>query len=230
MPLILGGLGVGGCSRIRHAAHWSSSADCLEMVKDRHPQVAENIIRGMNMAHGHMAVVEESVRGSRHPELGSPGRWVEARTRGTRAGALPSRPQVAEIRFRGGARTPPRQCRVAPTVSQRAALVKSQSGLLSSVPFTTVPIHACPSWILSNSVCCCSAFSVCPCFSLFALVGVAVHSTLLATTAQRAAQEGSGQEVFCSRECHRSDISGGRGQCVHERDGEAPCHRATTQK
>ena len=37
---------------------------------------------------------------------------------------------------------------------------------------------------------CCSAVSICPCFSLYALAGVAVHSTLLAATAQRAAQEG----------------------------------------
>ena len=65
MLLIMGGLGVGGCSRIRHAAHWSSWADCLEMVKDRHPQIAEDI---MNMAHGHMAVVEES--GARLREVG----------------------------------------------------------------------------------------------------------------------------------------------------------------
>ena len=34
MFLTMGGLGVGGCSRIRHAAHWASWADCLEMVKD----------------------------------------------------------------------------------------------------------------------------------------------------------------------------------------------------
>ena len=94
MPLIVGSLGVGGCSRIRHAAHWGSWADCLEMVKDRDPQVAEDIT--MDVAHG------------------SFGRWVEATTKGMGAGALPSRPRVAEIRFTGGARTPPRQCGCGP--------------------------------------------------------------------------------------------------------------------
>ena len=70
----MGCLGVGGCSRIRHAAHWGSWADCLEMVKDRHPQVAEDIIRGMNLAHGHMAVVEESGARLREVGLDTPGK------------------------------------------------------------------------------------------------------------------------------------------------------------
>ena len=33
--------------RLRDAAHWGNLADCLEMVRARHPQVAEDIIRGM---------------------------------------------------------------------------------------------------------------------------------------------------------------------------------------
>ena len=47
LPLTLGGLGVSGAQRLRDAAHWGSWADCLEMVRARHPQVAEDIIRGM---------------------------------------------------------------------------------------------------------------------------------------------------------------------------------------
>ena len=36
-----GCLGVGGSSRVRDAAFWGSFADCLEIVKARHPQVAQ---------------------------------------------------------------------------------------------------------------------------------------------------------------------------------------------
>ena len=42
LPLTLGGVGVGGALRLRDAAHWGSWADCLEMVRARHPQVAED--------------------------------------------------------------------------------------------------------------------------------------------------------------------------------------------
>ena len=46
LPLTLGGLGVGGSARVRDAAFWGSWADCLEMVKARHPQVAQDMITG----------------------------------------------------------------------------------------------------------------------------------------------------------------------------------------
>ena len=44
LPLTLGGLGVGGTNRVRDAAFWGSFADCLEMVKARHPQVAQQVV------------------------------------------------------------------------------------------------------------------------------------------------------------------------------------------
>ena len=34
--------------RSRVAAHWSSWADCVHMVKQRHPQVAETLIMGIH--------------------------------------------------------------------------------------------------------------------------------------------------------------------------------------
>ena len=46
MPLTLGGLG-GNSERTRDAAHWGSWADCLEMIKIRHPDVAKRIVQGM---------------------------------------------------------------------------------------------------------------------------------------------------------------------------------------
>ena len=46
-PLSLGGLGLTSAVRSRVAAYWSSWADCLKMIKDRHPVVAETIIEGI---------------------------------------------------------------------------------------------------------------------------------------------------------------------------------------
>ena len=46
LPLALGGLGVGSSARVWDAVFWGSWADCLEMVKARHPQVAQDMITG----------------------------------------------------------------------------------------------------------------------------------------------------------------------------------------
>ena len=46
LPLTLGGLGVGGSARVRDAAFWGGWADCLEVVKARHPQVAQDMMTG----------------------------------------------------------------------------------------------------------------------------------------------------------------------------------------
>ena len=44
MPMILGGLGLRSAVRVREAASWSSWADCLPMVHQRHPSVAANLV------------------------------------------------------------------------------------------------------------------------------------------------------------------------------------------
>ena len=40
----VGGLGLSSAHRNRESAHWASWADCLRMVHDRHPDVAETMI------------------------------------------------------------------------------------------------------------------------------------------------------------------------------------------
>ena len=45
-----GGLGIGGTQRVRDAAHRGSWADCLEMIKVRHPNVATKVVRGFSQA------------------------------------------------------------------------------------------------------------------------------------------------------------------------------------
>ena len=39
-PLILGGLGLRSAERVRVPAYWASWADCLQMIRERHPSVA----------------------------------------------------------------------------------------------------------------------------------------------------------------------------------------------
>ena len=55
LPFYLGGLGLCNASRSRFAAHWSSWADCLEMVKSRHPPpIAAVILDALDSHHpGH---------------------------------------------------------------------------------------------------------------------------------------------------------------------------------
>ena len=47
-PLSMGGLGLTSAVRSRVAAHWSSWADCIRMVRDRHPIVADVIMHGID--------------------------------------------------------------------------------------------------------------------------------------------------------------------------------------
>ena len=42
--LLLGGLGLRSASRLRESAHWASWADCLEMIHQRHPDVANWLV------------------------------------------------------------------------------------------------------------------------------------------------------------------------------------------
>ena len=45
LPLVLGGLGLRSAGRSRVPAHWASWADCIPMIFDRHPVVAERLLR-----------------------------------------------------------------------------------------------------------------------------------------------------------------------------------------
>ena len=45
LALSAGGLGLTSAQRVKGAAHFASWADCLRMVRDRHPFIAELMIR-----------------------------------------------------------------------------------------------------------------------------------------------------------------------------------------
>ena len=48
LPLSRGGLGLSCAVRSSMAAHWSSWADCVHMIKQRHPEVAEIMLTGID--------------------------------------------------------------------------------------------------------------------------------------------------------------------------------------
>ena len=107
------------------------------------------------------------------------------------------------------------------------ALVRSQSGPLSSVPFTPIRVQigfrAIPCVVAPPSPTAlafhCGTGAVCACRCGRPLDAFGHHH-----------RRASFQEGLCNRECHRSDISGGWSQGVHERDGEGPWYRVTTQE
>ena len=101
------------------------------------------------------------------------------------------------------------------------ALVRSQSGPFSSVPFTAMPIHRVSKLdsepfrvLLLRRLRLPLPFTVCTCGRPLDAFG---HHRAACSTGGLLGRRG-----FRSRECHRSDISGGWSQGVHERDGEGP--------
>ena len=48
VPLSLGGLGLRSATRTREAAYWTSFADCLFMVRNRHPVMVDRILDALN--------------------------------------------------------------------------------------------------------------------------------------------------------------------------------------
>ena len=123
MPLTLGGLGIGGTL-------WGSWADCLEMIRVRHPDVATKVVRGFSQASSQCCkAVSDAV----------------------------SRLQAVRARHRDRDPTEPkhgwqkvaslvvhkrhREEIVWPQLSEsERASVRSQSGPLASVPLTAFPV------------------------------------------------------------------------------------------
>ena len=47
----MGGLGLRSAVKLRHAAHWASWADAIQMIAERHPEIAGTIIRAIHTEH-----------------------------------------------------------------------------------------------------------------------------------------------------------------------------------
>ena len=146
MPMVFGGLGLRSATRVRQAAYWSSWADCLPMVQQRHPDVAERLVTqlsshpwssclqaaaeaksdltasGFEAPFWH-ALAQGARQPRREPEENEPGI--------VRRGWQHAAASVVEERAREMMFT---------TVSDQVkAITRSQGGLGAGAPFTAVP-------------------------------------------------------------------------------------------
>ena len=86
----LGGLGLTSAVRSRVAAHWSSWADCIHMIRQRHPSVAETLITGIHRGPAPCFAAVRTCQGTLE-EAG-----LEIPSWRTLAGAPPQREEGAE--------------------------------------------------------------------------------------------------------------------------------------
>ena len=148
LPLALGGLGLRSAQRTCVAAHWASWADTLPMIAARHPTVADIIRRSLesdpqspSLAAARRAAdeldgtsgfevprwaaLQEGLRPPpREPEHHEPG--------GTRAGWQHEAASRVERQFRTEVLLPQMS-------AQQRAKLRSQSGPVAGVPFSTAP-------------------------------------------------------------------------------------------
>ena len=64
VPLSIGGLGLRSVFRLRHAAHWASWGDCLEMIRDRCPLVFDRMMRSLTSGRAEQPLSIEAARQS----------------------------------------------------------------------------------------------------------------------------------------------------------------------
>ena len=171
MLLTLGGLGVGGASRMCDAAHWGSWADCLEMVQNRHPHI-DAILGGLaTRTPGYLKAVRES--GDRLRGIGVQVPSWEALAAGFPEDVdmepEPSQPKHGWQKFSSVTiQNVHRETVAWPTLSPAEhAMVRSQSGPFASVPVTA---HAHRFGPVSGSLVASPPFSLAPLCSLLPVV------------------------------------------------------------
>ena len=149
LPLVLGGLGLRSAERTRVSAYWASWADCMPMIKERHPMVAELFVRSLEGVPDtpHLREAAEAARNlggvlgfeppscpdleagvrpeDREPEDYEPG--------GIRSGWQHEAASRVEQQFREGL--------FEHMAVPRKALVRSQGGPGAGLPFTTCPTN-----------------------------------------------------------------------------------------
>ena len=206
----MGGLGLRSASRTSQSAFWASWADSLSMIRERHPTVADFVVRRLEQpedltptmasvvqARHHLSGVEgfeppsweALVQGARplgrEPEDFEPG--------GTRSGWQHEASSRTDLQFRG---------RVMATLAEHEqALLRSQSGPLAGTPFSAAPSN----WLTRIEPHLFRVLFLRRLVSLFLFlhvsVVVAVLWTSLAIIALRVREREFWTTGVCSREC-----------------------------
>ena len=146
VPLSEGGLGLHSAVLTRSAAHWASWADCMHMIRNRHPSICRSILTGLS---GEIPSVGlQSVRrcGRELQDVGFElPSWVDL-AEGLRPNSATVEDEPGLPRF--GWQRVATAClevdfkthRLLPTMaSAERALMRSQAGPLASVPFVAFP-------------------------------------------------------------------------------------------
>ena len=145
LPLVLGGLGLRSAERTKVSAYWASWADCMPMIRERHPQVAEQFAASLE---GHpdtpylseAAVAARSLRGVMGFE---PPSWAALATGARPEAREPEEYEPGSVRagwqHEAASRVERhfRDHQVFPQMEDpRKALVRSQGGPGAGLPFT----------------------------------------------------------------------------------------------
>ena len=78
LPLALGGLGLRSAERASVPAYWASWADCMPMIRERHPQVAERLAATLE-GHPDTPYLSEAAAAGRSLRIRTSGARPEAR-------------------------------------------------------------------------------------------------------------------------------------------------------
>ena len=145
LPFSLGGLGLTSAVRSRVAAHWSSWADCIHMIRQRHPSVAETLITGIHRGPTPCFAPVRTCQGTlEEAGLEIPSWRTLADTPPQREdGAEPAEPKV-EWQHRATRCLEDQHLRVQlwPTLTNPVrALMRSQCGPLASAALTALPTN-----------------------------------------------------------------------------------------
>ena len=191
MPLVMGGLGLRSAQRGRQVSYWASWADVLDMVWLRHPAVAENMLTGLTSGDPGRHLEGALDARDRLQDLGFRVLDWGALADGMRPEGFPDDQDFGPSCL-GWQREATREANtfflntaVWPRLSNASrAFVRSRGGPVAGLPFSCCPTS-------SHTRLECSECSFCvACGSPFlprsVPVGVAVFSTVLATTVQRA--------------------------------------------
>ena len=146
LPFSLGGLGIRSAFRSRESAHWASWADCLAMVKARHPIVAARIVWGIGQVHTSCMpwrraglVLWRWARLASNFHRGP--HWQTEPVRCLHEGNVQDQPRCGwqrEVSLKVEQHF--RDTWLLPTMTEPdQALLRSQGGPLAAVPFTSCP-------------------------------------------------------------------------------------------
>ena len=145
LPLAAGGLGLRSALRLREAAHWASWADTISMVRARHPEIAEVILRAVEARDEVPSVLAITRSVDSLADVGFvPPSWAELAREAvhppTAEDGEPNQPRVGWQAVAGRAVESSFLASLRPTLSNAdGALLRSQGGPLASAPFVSFP-------------------------------------------------------------------------------------------